>query len=188
MNRQDVTDLSDHAAPCATVRSPAATSGPSYRRSNRTPAYSRMAIYPRGRGGRIQPQAARLSDYSASGIGLVSNEPVEPGTRFAVRLVRPDGSKLALAFEVVYCRPAGKGSFQVGAKLPEQAAAQRRANFQTSISGKTVSGWERVLDIRADDDRLWLNMHPPDRESGWGMFIDRDELEAALQPPIERAA
>jgi hypothetical protein len=148
-----------------------------------------LAIYPRQRGGRIDRQVARLSDYSEHGIGLVSGEPVEPGTRFAVRLVRPDGSKLALAFEVVHCRPAGPGRFQVGAKLPERATPQRRANFQTSITGKTVSGWERVLDVRAEEDRLWINMHPPDRESGWGMFIDRSELEAALlPPPIERAA
>jgi hypothetical protein len=39
-----------------------------------------------------------------------------------------------------------------------------------------------VLDIRAEEDRLWINMHPPDRESGWGMFL----TAMKLRPPCWR--
>jgi hypothetical protein len=138
-----------------------------------------------------------LRDYSASGIGLVGSQAVEPGTRFAVRLVWPDGHRSAIAFEVVYCRPAGHNTFHIGATLPAGLPASptaappsaapdnqpppRREHFETSVKGQTVSGWDRILDIRAQEDRLWINMHPPDRTSGWGMFVDRDELEAAIR-------
>lgn len=178
MNPADAADFSVRTQQ-STARTPAG--GASYRRSHRTVAHAPLAIYPRTpRGGRVQRKVARLRDYSTTGIGLVSNEAVEPGTQFAVRLVRPDGSRLALAFEVVYCRPSGRNTYHLGAKLPERPQAVGRTNFERSITGKTVSGWERVLDIRAEDDRLWINMHPPDRESGWGMFLNRDEVEAAL--------
>ena len=179
-------DLADHSVQSDAAAGRAPT-GSSYRRSHRTVAHAPLAIYPRTRG-RVDRKVARLRDYSTTGIGLVSSEAVEPGTRFAVRLVRPDGSKLALAFEVVYCRPSGKNSYQLGAKLPERPKSSPRTSFERSITGKTVSGWERVLDIRAEEDRLWINMHPPDRESGWGMFLDRDEVEAALLSPTDRAA
>jgi hypothetical protein len=155
-----------------------------------------VAIYPRRRGSRrIGRQVATLRDFSSTGLGLFSPEMIEPGTRFAIRLIRPDGSKVAIAFEVVYCRPAGKQAFQVGAKVPdgpsEDADLYRKPpqTYEASIAGKTVSGWERVLDIRAEPDRLWINMHPPDRESGWGMFVDREAFEAMLKVgPVKRAA
>lgn len=157
-------------------------SGRSYRRSTRTHAHRPIAIYPRLRGGRAAQTVARLRDYSASGLGLVTGQSVEIGTRFAVRLVNADGSKVALVFEVVYCQPDDNGTFQIGARLPEcrTQASPRRDEYQASIMGKTVSNWDRVLDIRAEPDRLWLNMHPPHSESGWGMYVDRNEIESLM--------
>jgi len=132
-----------------------------------------------------------LRDYSASGIGLVAGQAVETGSHFAVRLVNPDGSKVALVFEVVYCQPGENGTFQVGARLPERHVPPHAPReYETSIMGKTVSNWDRVLEIRAESERLWLNMRPPHSESGWGMYVDRNQLEAALlgEATIEKKA
>ncbi len=167
----------------------------SYRRANRVIVQGSVAIYPRRRGTRrIGRQSVKLRDFSATGLGLLSTEMIEPGTRFAVRLVRPDGSKVAVAFEVVYCRPVSSQAFTIGAKLPEGPSEDAELfrkpprQYQTSLSGTTVSGWERVLDIRAEEDRLWINMHPPDKESGWGMYLDRGAFEQILKAGPEKKA
>jgi hypothetical protein len=173
----DVVDFSDRRR--ARQPEPERPEPRSYRRASRVKTHRAVAIYSR-RNGRTARKVARLRDYSTSGIGLVSADPVEPGTRFAVRLVRPDGRKIALVFDVVYCEPGENGTYSLGGAIPTAPKKLKRKDFSTSLTGSTVSGWGRVLDVRAEGDRVWVNMHPPDKESGWGMWLERAELENVL--------
>ncbi len=55
----------------------------------------------------------------------------------------------------------------------------------TTLDGKTVCGWERQLDLRREGNRIWLNMHPPGKTAGWGMFVDRSELIGSIEALVE---
>ncbi len=49
------------------------------------------------------------------------------------------------------------------------------------INGVTTCGWDRAVQIRRDGDRLWLYIHTPGKKNGWGIFVDPEVFESALQ-------
>jgi hypothetical protein len=60
-----------------------------------------------------------VRDLSKSGIGLVHNERIPPGTTFTLCLPGggKDGVPADITFEVAVCRPVGDGFYAIGAKL-----------------------------------------------------------------------
>ena len=48
------------------------------------------------------------------------------------------------------------------------------------IDGVTTCGWERSISLRRDGNRLWLYIHSPGKKNGWGLYVDPDRFEAAL--------
>ncbi|HLL91131.1 MAG TPA: PilZ domain-containing protein [Tepidisphaeraceae bacterium] len=163
------------------------------RRWPRTTAARAVLLFPRARGRRVR-HVARLRDYSARGLGVTSPAPLTEGSQFVVRLVDEEGRKLPLVFTVVHCTPARGGKWRVGAELavgitepadvvPEAeapSAARVEAPAPTTLNGHTICKWERDLDVRVEGPRVWLCPRPPGREAGWGVFVDRDALDAAL--------
>lgn len=110
MTGRDATDFSD--------RKHAPAAAHTHRRSTRTPLQRPLAIYPRLRG-RTGRHLARLRDYSASGIGLIGSQAVEPGTRFAVRLVWPDGHRSAMPLKSSTAAPRATTRSTLGRHCPQ---------------------------------------------------------------------
>jgi hypothetical protein len=48
------------------------------------------------------------------------------------------------------------------------------------LDGQTTCGWDRSIELRRDGDRLWLYIHSPGKKNGWGLYVDADRFEAAL--------
>src|SRR5688500_13216228 len=59
--------------------------------------------------------SARLSDLSASGVGLWLERPIPPGTFFILIAQGSNGTTTAVLYRVVRCRPLGGSKFDVGA-------------------------------------------------------------------------
>ena len=53
------------------------------------------------------------------------------------------------------------------------------------LDGVTTCGWERSIEIRRDGDRLWIYIHSPGKKNGWGIFVDPDAFEAAMDRVLE---
>jgi hypothetical protein len=156
---------------------------PAHRRWSRTVADRPVVIFARTRG-RRERRTARLRDYCRQGIGLVADQPLAVGDPVILRLLNADGGHVPLVLRVRHCTPDGDGQYQVGAELLH-VGMTRETKPQpdpkpTSLAGKTVCNFDRVLDVRVEGDRVWLNMHPPGATSGWGMFVLRRQLDSAL--------
>lgn len=166
------------------------------RRWARTASSRPVVLFPRVRGQRAR-HVARLRDYSARGLGVPCPAALPEGSQFVVRLVDAQGNRLPLVFTVVHCAPARGGKWRIGAELavgattPADAEASDReqrpstssrdeAPPPVTIGGHTICRWERDLDVRVEGERVWLGPRPPGREAGWGVFVDRAALDAAL--------
>ena len=57
-----------------------------------------------------------------------------------------------------------------------------------TLDGVTTCGWERSISIRRKGDRLWLYVHSPGKNNGWGIFVDADQFEAAFNRVQEGAS
>jgi hypothetical protein len=49
-----------------------------------------------------------------------------------------------------------------------------------TIQGVTTCGWERSISLRRDGDRLWVYIHSPGKKNGWGIYVNPDQFESAL--------
>jgi len=64
-----------------------------------------------------QSLSAQLADLSLEGIGLVTDRPLEPGTRIDVELQGPGGVPYELLAEVVHARVRPDGRWHCGCTL-----------------------------------------------------------------------
>ncbi len=69
-------------------------------------------------------------------------------------------------------QPAPAGTFR----------ASHAAGFEKTerLDGVTVCGWERSIEMRRDGDRMYVYIHSPGKKNGWGIFVDPDAFEAAV--------
>jgi hypothetical protein len=95
------------------------------RRHARTAASKLTTIYLPRDGGRAEPVAAFISDFSATGLGMTLARKLTPGQRFQVD-VREGGGITPLLYAVVRCEPWRAECYRVGAVLLEVAATAGR--------------------------------------------------------------
>jgi hypothetical protein len=50
-----------------------------------------------------------------------------------------------------------------------------------TIEGVTTCGWERSISLRRDGERLWVYIHSPGKKNGWGIYVNPDQFESALE-------
>lgn len=67
--------------------------------------------------GRAKVQTAWLRDISATGVGIVFQEPLEIGTYVVVCFPRKKGSTLEILFLVTRCTRLNTGHFSIGARF-----------------------------------------------------------------------
>jgi len=48
------------------------------------------------------------------------------------------------------------------------------------IDGITTCGWERSISLRREGSRLWIYIHSPGKKNGWGIYVNPEEFESAL--------
>jgi hypothetical protein len=99
--------------------------------------------------GNLGPVPAHLVDVSASGIGVRLKRPLAPGKQFTLEIsaatkageketaaagaalaARNGGGAFVLRYRVVWCKPLGRGTFQIGAafvRAPASAPAKAAA-------------------------------------------------------------
>lgn len=165
---------------------------PAHRRWSRTVTDRQVVVFARTRG-RRERRVARLRDYSQCGIGVVCDAPLNVGDPLILRLLNADGGHVPLVLRVRHCTRDELGQYQIGAELlhvgmnptdeaskPAPAPAAQDPQ-PLSLNGKTVCNFDRILDVRVEQNRVWLNMHPPGSTSGWGLYVDRNELDDALR-------
>jgi hypothetical protein len=110
--------------------------------------------------------------------------PVREGFRIGAELTRVLGADLP-ASET----PQPQSSSQPREKRPvaqEQgfdASAARGfvRNRTASLTGRTRIGSDRIMDLRLDGSRIWVHLHPPGRDSGWGIFIDAQQFRTTIE-------
>ena len=148
----------------------------------------RVVLFARTRG-RRERWVARLRDFCPQGVGVLTDAPLDAGDLLVLRLLCPGGGHLPLVLRVRHCTRDARGRYQVGAELARvglgdgpvsRPAPPPSLPPPTSLAGKTVCDFDRVLDVRVEPTRVWLNMHPPGATSGWGVYVDRAALDAAL--------
>jgi hypothetical protein len=87
----------------------------------RTDASKLTTIYLPRDGGRSEPVAAFITNFSATGVGMAVARKLTPGQRFQVD-VREGNGITPLLYAVVRCEPWQGGCFRIGAILLEVAA------------------------------------------------------------------
>jgi hypothetical protein len=75
--------------------------------------------------------------------------------------------------------PAPPGTFHVSAAFGVDKTER--------LPGVTTCGWEREVEIRRDGSRLWIYIHSPGKKNGWGIFVDPEKFEGALDR-VQQAA
>jgi hypothetical protein len=98
-----------------------------------------------------EPMGPRMS-LVRDGVMALSRVPTEPSASDA--------------------RPAPAGTFK----------ASLAGGFEKTerLDGVTVCGWERSIEIRRDGERMWIYVHSPGKKNGWGIFVDADQFEGAV--------
>jgi hypothetical protein len=110
--------------------------------------------------------------------------PGRQGSRSGAELTRAPGADLP-ANEA----PRPQSSSQPGEKRPaarEQgfdasAAPGFARNRTASLTGRTRIGSDRIVDLRLDGGRIRVHLHPPGRDSGWGIFIDAQQFRTTIE-------
>lgn len=108
------------------------------RKHPRAPMRVKLTLYPIADRAVGKPKEVWTRDLSSGGIGLLSPEPMRPGSTFIIRLPRNDGGKhLHLLCTVKNCEQQAKGVFAVGASFVEvnhSSAAQSAEDEVKRIS------------------------------------------------------
>jgi hypothetical protein len=76
----------------------------------------------------------RVHDVSRLGVGFVTTEPLAPGDRRRVVIGRGPVTR-AKPVRVIVCRPAGDGTFHVGAEFTDHSATHDRPVRQLAKAG-----------------------------------------------------
>jgi hypothetical protein len=92
-----------------------------------------------------------------------------------------------LKFEPTFPQPTDERSFPSPAGTMRVTSAQGFDKTET-LQGATTCGWDRAISIRRSGDRLWLYVHSPGKNNGWGIFVNADQFEEAFNRVQEGAS
>lgn len=81
---------------------------------------------------------ARLTDCSQHGLGLISNEKLEPGQQVLVR-VDVDRHPTMLMYTIRYCIPMQTDEFRVGARFSGFIASKFRGQLASVVTSLAAS-------------------------------------------------
>ncbi len=78
--------------------------------------------------------------------------------------------------------PAEPAGADRRASPPGTFDASAAAGFEKTerLDGVTVCGWERSIELRRDGGRMYIYIHSPGKKNGWGIYVDPDAFEAAV--------
>jgi two-component system, cell cycle response regulator len=87
------------------------------RRATRVRRDGKMQITPCSHGILGTPVTVRLKDLSSMGIGIIHNQPIEPGSQFIIHLAQSGGETKTLLYKAVRCETSSAGLSAIGAEL-----------------------------------------------------------------------
>jgi len=123
---------------------------------------------------RLVSDDGEVSEVAAAAESNESSEEAAPTTIPGILRFEPEQTT-APASET----PTPPGTFSVSAAFGFDKTER--------LDGVTTCGWERSVEIRRAGDRLWIYIHSPGKKNGWGIFVDPNQFEAALQRVQESA-
>ena len=70
----------------------------------------------------------------------------------------------------------------VGPVPPGTFRAASAAGFEKveRLDGVTTCNWERSIEMKRDGSRMWVYIHSPGKKNGWGIYVDADQFESAV--------
>ena len=63
------------------------------------------------------PFTVRIEDFSPTGVGLVHNAPLDPGSEYLIKVPRPNYQDLIVLLTVARCKRLEDGTYLVGLEL-----------------------------------------------------------------------
>jgi hypothetical protein len=135
------------------------------------------------------PEEPAVSEVSASHASTMSPAPViqkievqevEAEQPEAVEMVPVSSSGIMRYEPASY--DASEASSQHEAEVPGTFKIANAFGFDKTerLDGATTCGWERSIEMRRVGPRLWVYIHSPGKQNGWGIFVDANQFESAL--------
>jgi hypothetical protein len=117
------------------------------------------------------PEYVRVRDLSPTGIGLMHNHRIPPGSQFVIRLPVATAHDLLAVYEVKHCKAVDMGMFGIGALLIKLHDPDGKAMAEHSDHGKPAA-----------------KAHAADHDLEGAQFADPAKAEAADKNQSQAAA
>jgi len=94
---------------------------------------NRVMVQPMSNPDDTTPLPARVRDLSPNGIGLLTERPLMPQSRFSIRLEVGGGPQIMAVYRVARCTQVGQGLYGVGAQLEKVQNQARQQPPKSAI-------------------------------------------------------